>query len=68
MELATSIEGDPGAEGDTSEFWVQDGHPLENPAVRPIPNDPLCEPHPDEPGVPSAGGPARTTPSTTRAA
>ena len=51
MELATSKDPDPGAEDDTSEFWVQDGHPIENPAVRPIPDDPLCEPHPSEPGV-----------------
>jgi hypothetical protein len=25
--------------------------PIENPAIAPIPNDPLREPHPDEPGV-----------------
>jgi hypothetical protein len=25
--------------------------PIENPAIEPIPNDPLREPHPDEPGV-----------------
>jgi hypothetical protein len=25
--------------------------PIENPAIDPIPNDPLREPHPDEPGV-----------------
>jgi hypothetical protein len=50
MELAPT-EDDHAAEDDTSEFWIQDGHPIENPAVRPIPDDPLCEPHPDEPGV-----------------
>jgi hypothetical protein len=53
MDLATSKDSDPALEEDTSEFWVQDGHPIENPAVRPIPDDPLCEPHPDEPGAPS---------------
>jgi hypothetical protein len=25
--------------------------PLENPAIDPVPDDPLREPHPDEPGV-----------------
>jgi hypothetical protein len=50
MDLAMS-QDDPEPEDDTSEYWVQDGHPIENPAVRPIPHDPLCEPHPDEPGV-----------------
>ena len=29
--------------------------PLENPAIDPIPGDPLREPHPGEPGVDSAG-------------
>ena len=33
------------------------GCPLENPAIDPIPNDPLCEPHPGEPGV-GVGGAA----------
>jgi hypothetical protein len=32
------------------------GHcPLENPAVDPIPDDPLREPHPGEPGVGEGG-------------
>jgi hypothetical protein len=32
------------------------GHcPLENPTIDPIPNDPLCEPHPGEPGVGPGG-------------
>ena len=31
------------------------GCPLENPAIDPIPGDPLCEPHPDEPGVEADG-------------
>jgi hypothetical protein len=26
-------------------------HPLENPRIDRIPDDPLCEPHPSEPGV-----------------
>jgi hypothetical protein len=32
--------------------------PLENPAVAPIPGDPLREPHPDEPGVKPDGSAA----------
>ena len=51
MDLATPTDQDPEPDADTSEFWVQDGHPIENPAVRPIPDDPLCDPHPAEPGV-----------------
>ena len=51
MDLAATTDDPEPAPDDTSEFWVQDGHPIENPAVRPIPDDPLCEPHPAEPGV-----------------
>jgi hypothetical protein len=56
MELANpSQEDDP-----TGERWagsVVDGFrsPIENPAIEPIPNDPLLEPHPGEPGVLSDG-------------
>ena len=32
-----------------------DRSPIENPAIAPIPNDPLREPHPAEPGVDSDG-------------
>jgi hypothetical protein len=32
-----------------------DRSPIENPAIAPIPNDPLREPHPAEPGVESDG-------------
>jgi hypothetical protein len=32
--------------------------PPENPSIDPIPNDPLCEPHPGEPGVKSDGSAA----------
>ena len=49
MDLAPPPDSEP--EDDTAEYWVQDGHPIENPAVRPIPDDPLCVPHPDEPGM-----------------
>jgi len=31
------------------------GSPIENPAIDPIPDDPLLEPHPGEPGVHSDG-------------
>ncbi len=32
--------------------------PPEHPAIDPIPGDPLCEPHPAEPGVKSDGSAA----------
>jgi hypothetical protein len=32
-----------------------DRSPIENPAISPIPNDPLREPHPGEPGVDADG-------------
>jgi hypothetical protein len=32
-----------------------DRAPIENPAIAPIPNDPLREPHPGEPGVEADG-------------
>ena len=53
MEIATTTDAQP-AEGDSGEG----GGPLENPAVRQEPGDPLLEPHPDEPGVKGDGGAA----------
>jgi hypothetical protein len=44
-----------------SEAVVSDGRgatdraPIENPAIAPIPNDPLREPHPGEPSVEADG-------------
>jgi hypothetical protein len=57
MDLTTTME-DP----ITDELMLLPGSPsgrgrspLENPALDPIPNDPLCEPHPGEPGVHADG-------------
>jgi hypothetical protein len=53
LELATTEE-----EAVTDSVWAGERaagargrSPIENPAIEPIPNDPLREPHPDEPGV-----------------
>jgi hypothetical protein len=58
MELKAGFEDDDpidavGAVG----FHPTDGggSPIENPAIDPIPDDPLLEPHPGEPGVRSDG-------------
>jgi hypothetical protein len=51
MGLATKEEGtDLTGAGDSAEA-ARGRCPIENPAIEPIPNDPLREPHPDEPGV-----------------
>jgi hypothetical protein len=52
MELATTEEEivtDPVTAGSTG--GGRGRCPIENPAIEPIPNDPLREPHPAEPGV-----------------
>jgi len=56
MELATTEEEAVSAyqsagpdPADTGEF------PIENPSIAPVPNDPLLEPHPSEPGVRADG-------------
>jgi hypothetical protein len=54
MEVATTREVAGASEADAGEA----GGPLENPAVRQEPGDPLLEPHPDEPGVKGDGGAA----------
>jgi len=54
MEIATTTEVAQSAEDDSGDG----GGPLENPAVRQDPGDPLLEPHPDEPGVKGDGGAA----------
>ena len=55
MQLATIHRG-----GDAAGEHVdrQDEGPLENPAIERIPDDPLLEPHPAEPGVKRDGGAA----------
>jgi hypothetical protein len=51
-------------EMDTDEFAAvllkgrRGGCPPENPEIDPIADDPLCEPHPDEPGVKPDGSAA----------
>jgi hypothetical protein len=54
MELKAGLEEDDsiGAVGAVG-FHPTDGggSPIENPAIPPIPDDPLLEPHPGEPGV-----------------
>jgi hypothetical protein len=52
MELATTTE-----KRDAIGSGAGRG-PLENPVIEEIPNDPLLEPHPDEPGVKGDGGAA----------
>jgi hypothetical protein len=44
---AAGAEDEPGASA---------GGPLENPSIEGIPDDPLVEPHPAEPGVKGDGG------------
>jgi len=58
MELTTAIEEDDSiAAASAPRPNGVDGarSPLENPAIDPIPDDPLLEPHPGEPGVHSDG-------------
>jgi hypothetical protein len=52
MELATKTE-----KRDTPGSGAGAG-PLENPSIEEIPDDPLLEPHPAEPGVKGDGGAA----------
>jgi hypothetical protein len=58
MELSTAMEEDDSI----GESWglrldaIDGGRsPIENPSIEPIPDDPLLEPHPGEPGVRSDG-------------
>lgn len=60
MELAR-MEKEPVARRSARRMRVVEdrwGYPLENPGIDPIPDDPLCEPHPGEPGVKSDGSAA----------
>jgi hypothetical protein len=58
MELTSARQEDDSI-GDSRQpgFGTLDGgrSPIENPAIDTIPDDPLLEPHPDEPGVHSDG-------------
>jgi hypothetical protein len=60
MELGTmETEVTAKARGARRGLSSDRGHcPLENPAIDPIPGDPICEPHPAEPGVKSDGSAA----------
>lgn len=57
MELKTGIEEDDstGSSGSVGLPTDRGGSPIENPAIDAIPDDPLLEPHPGEPGVHSDG-------------
>jgi hypothetical protein len=59
MQLATvQLGGDAGRPASGDHVDRQDEGPLENPAIERIPDDPLLEPHPAEPGVKRDGGAA----------
>jgi hypothetical protein len=54
MDLATgNEEDDPILDQSAAGMNPADAgrYPIENPRLDPIPDDPLCEPHPGEPGV-----------------
>jgi hypothetical protein len=55
MELTMAIEEDASAGGSAGLDPGDSRSPIENPAVEAIPDDPLLEPHPNEPGVLSDG-------------
>jgi hypothetical protein len=55
MQVATIHRGGDAAGENVDR---QDEGPLENPAIERIPDDPLLEPHPAEPGVKRDGGAA----------
>jgi hypothetical protein len=57
MDLAATQEDEPIGEAGGAAVGDPGGtrSPIENPALDPIPGDPLLEPHPGEPGVLSDG-------------
>ena len=56
MDLTTAAqEGDSPARSGAGAGGDAPRSPIENPAIDRIPNDPLLEPHPAEPGVDSDG-------------
>jgi hypothetical protein len=54
MELTATGE-DASGSGSLRLDPLESRSPIENPAIDPIPDDPLLEPHPNEPGVLSDG-------------
>jgi hypothetical protein len=58
MQLATTQRGGGAGRPASGDHDRQDEGPLENPAIERIPDDPLLEPHPAEPGVKRDGGAA----------
>ena len=54
MDLATATEEDESI-GGVRGLGLEGRSPIENPAIDPIPDDPLLEPHPGEPGVGADG-------------
>ena len=59
MQVATIHRaGDAGGPASGERVDREGGGPLENPDIERIPDDPLLEPHPDEPGVKRDGGAA----------
>jgi hypothetical protein len=58
MDLTTATEEDEsigGVRGLGLDATTGGRSPIENPAIDPIPDDPLLEPHPGEPGVGADG-------------
>jgi hypothetical protein len=56
MELASATQEDDPTGGSRGGLGAAVTRaPIENPAIDPIPNDPLLEPHPAEPGVSADG-------------
>jgi len=55
MELESANEEDTSIGGSAGFDPVDYRSPIENPRIDPIPDDPLLEPHPSEPGVLSDG-------------
>jgi hypothetical protein len=58
MQLATVQRGGDAGRPASGDHDRQYEAPLENPAIERIPDDPLLEPHPAEPGVKRDGGAA----------
>jgi hypothetical protein len=55
MDLEAATEEDDSTGVSSAAGAPRFGSPIENPAIEPIPDDPLLRPHPNEPGVLSDG-------------
>jgi hypothetical protein len=57
MKLTPTSQEDESSDGSSRGLSapVSGRSPIENPGIDPVPDDPLLEPHPDEPGVHSDG-------------